>query len=135
MGGVGGTENLMRAASLALGTTVIDNAAREPEIVDLADALVKMGVTIRGAGSATIEIEGRDALGGFDHRVIPDRIEAGTHLIAVAAAGGDVFVRDARAGHLTLVLEKLVEAGGGVDEQAGGTRGRSHRPLKSGGGR
>jgi UDP-N-acetylglucosamine 1-carboxyvinyltransferase len=131
MPSVGATENLMLAASLALGTTVIDNAAREPEIVDLADALVKMGVVIRGAGSATIEIDGREELTGFEHRVIPDRIEAGTHLMAVAAAGGDVFVRDARAGHLTLVLEKLVEAGVVIDERDDGIRVRSDGRLKS----
>ena len=122
MPSVGATENLMLAASLADGTTVIDNAAREPEIVDLADALVKMGVVIRGAGSATIEVEGRESVGGFDHAVIPDRIEAGTMLMAVAAAGGDVFVRNARAGDLTLVLEKLVEAGVTIEPHADGIR-------------
>ena len=131
MPSVGATENLMLAASLADGTTVIDNAAREPEIVDLADALQKMGVVIRGAGSATIEIEGRDELGGFEHSVIPDRIEAGTHLMAVAAAGGDVFVRHARAGQLTLVLEKLVEAGVKIDASDDGIRVRSEGRLKS----
>ena len=131
MPSVGATENLMLAASLADGTTVIDNAAREPEIVDLACALGKMGVPIRGAGSATIEIDGSDALHGFEHDVIPDRIEAGTMLMAVAAAGGDVFVRHARAGHLTLVLEKLVEAGVGIEEHAGGIRVRSAGRLRS----
>jgi UDP-N-acetylglucosamine 1-carboxyvinyltransferase len=132
MPSVGATENLMLAASLADGTTVIDNAAREPEIVDLADALGKMGVTIRGAGSATIEIEGRESVGGFTHTVIPDRIEAGTMLMAVAAAGGDVFVRDARASHLTLVLEKLVEAGVTIEPRGDeGIRVASDRRLKA----
>jgi len=131
MPSVGATENLMLAASLAEGTTVIDNAAREPEIVDLAEALVKMGVAIRGAGSATLSIDGRDAVHGFEHRVIPDRIEAGTLLMAVAAAGGDVFIRDARASHLTLVLEKLVEAGVVIDEHDDGIRVRSDGRLKS----
>ena len=131
MPSVGATENLMLAASLADGTTVIDNAAREPEIVDLADALVKMGVVIRGAGSATIEVEGRESVGGFDHAVIPDRIEAGTMLMAVAAAGGDVFVRNARAGDLTLVLEKLAEAGVTIEPHADGIRVASDGELKA----
>jgi UDP-N-acetylglucosamine 1-carboxyvinyltransferase len=131
MPSVGATENLMLAASLADGTTVIDNAAREPEIVDLADALVKMGVVIRGAGSATIEVEGRASVGGFDHAVIPDRIEAGTILMAVAAAGGDVFVRNARAGDLALVLEKLAEAGVTIEPRESGIRVASDRRLKA----
>ena len=131
MPSVGATENLMLAASLADGTTVIDNAAREPEIVDLAGALLEMGVTIRGAGSATIEIEGRESVGGFDHAVIPDRIEAGTLLMAVAAAGGDVFVRHARAEDLTLVIEKLVEAGVAIEGRADGIRVASDRALRA----
>jgi len=131
MPSVGATENLMLAASLADGTTVIDNAAREPEVVDLAAALGKMGVVIRGAGSATIEIDGSESLPGFDHHVVPDRIEAGTMLMAVAAAGGDVFVRNARASHLTLVLEKLVEAGVHIEERPDGIRVRSDGRLKA----
>ncbi|MEW6272719.1 MAG: UDP-N-acetylglucosamine 1-carboxyvinyltransferase [Thermodesulfobacteriota bacterium] len=131
MPSVGATENLMLAASLAEGTTVLDNAAREPEIVDLAAVLARMGAVIRGAGSATIEVEGRERLGGFAHRVIPDRIEAGTLLMAVAAAGGDVIVREARADHLTLVIEKLVAAGVEITPVAGGIRVRRERPLRS----
>jgi UDP-N-acetylglucosamine 1-carboxyvinyltransferase len=131
MPSVGATENLMLAAALADGTTVIDNAAREPEIVDLADALGKMGAVIRGAGSATIEIDGREHLNGFTHRVIPDRIEAGTYLMAVAAAGGDVLVRHARADHLRLVLEKLVAAGVEIETRPDGIRVRRDGMLRS----
>jgi UDP-N-acetylglucosamine 1-carboxyvinyltransferase len=131
MPSVGATENLMLAASLAEGTTVLDNAAREPEIVDLAAVLTRMGAVIRGAGSATIEIEGRERLTGFVHRVIPDRIEAGTLLMAIAAAGGDVLVRDARADHLTLVMEKLAAAGVELTAVAGGIRVRREGPLHS----
>ncbi len=131
MPSVGATENLMLAAALAEGTTVLDNAAREPEIVDLAAALSKMGAVIRGAGSATVEIEGRPELGGFTHRVIPDRIEAGTLLMAVAAAGGDVLVRGARADHLTLVLEKLAAAGVELEVVPEGIRVRRDGTLRS----
>jgi UDP-N-acetylglucosamine 1-carboxyvinyltransferase len=131
MPSVGATENLMLAASLAHGTTIIDNAAREPEIVDLAVALTDMGASIRGAGSATIEIDGCTELRGFRHRVIPDRIEAGTFLMAVAAAGGDVVVRGARAEHLTLVIEKLACAGVQLDELPGAIRVRSDGSLEA----
>ena len=95
---VGATENLMMAASLAEGTTRVENAAREPEITDLAKALAAMGAGISGAGSSVIEVEGVERLGGFDHDVIPDRIEAGTFLIAGAITRGDLSVRGARAG-------------------------------------
>ncbi len=115
MPSVGATENLILAASMARGTTVIENAAREPEVVDLAEVIAKMGVRIAGAGSSTIEIEGRDELDGFRHRVIPDRIEAGTFLIAGAATGGDVTVAGARADHLKSLLEKLEEAGARIE--------------------
>jgi len=108
---VGATENLMMAASLADGTTRIENAAREPEIVDLADLLGKMGARIRGAGSSTVEIEGVAKLGGADHRVIPDRIEAGTYLVASMITRGDVLVRGARAGDLSALLDALTTAG------------------------
>jgi UDP-N-acetylglucosamine 1-carboxyvinyltransferase len=121
----------MLAATLARGTTVIQNAAREPEIVDLAAALSKMGAAIDGAGSATIAVEGRQSLRGFSHRVIPDRIEAGTFLLAAAAAGGDVLVRGARVNHLTALLEKLDEAGVSVGEESGGLRVRSARRLRA----
>ena len=108
---VTGTENLLMAATLARGTTVLENCAREPEVVDLADLLGKMGARISGAGSDTIEIEGVDRLSGTSHRVIPDRIEAGTYLIAAAITGGEILVEEARASDLAPLLEKLSEAG------------------------
>jgi UDP-N-acetylglucosamine 1-carboxyvinyltransferase len=108
---VGATENLMMAAVGARGTTVIENAAREPEIVDLADFLQAMGARIGGAGTPTIEIEGVDRFHPAHHSVIQDRVEAGTFAIAVCATGGDVVLRGARADHLDLPLSKLAEAG------------------------
>jgi UDP-N-acetylglucosamine 1-carboxyvinyltransferase len=108
---VTGTENLMMAATLAEGTTVIENAAREPEVADLAACLNAMGARIRGAGSDVIRIEGVDALGGATHRVMPDRIETGTYLAAVAAAGGRVRLRGAAPETLDATLDKLREAG------------------------
>lgn len=108
---VTGTENLMMAAALAKGTTVIENAAREPEVVDLADCLNKMGAKIDGAGSATITIEGVDNLTGVEYTVLPDRIETGTYLIAGAISGGHVKLRDTRPDMLDAVLVKLEEAG------------------------
>jgi UDP-N-acetylglucosamine 1-carboxyvinyltransferase len=112
---VGATENVLMAAALARGSTRIENAAREPEIVDLADALGKMGAQISGAGSSVIDVEGVSSLGGFDHEVIPDRIEAGTFLIAAAVTRGDVIVRRARASHLAIILEALQSAGARVE--------------------
>ena len=112
---VGATENLMMAATLADGVTEIENAAREPEIEDLAAALVRMGAKIDGAGSSLVTIEGVRELGGFDHTVIPDRIEAGTLLIAGAITGGNVMVKGARAEHLEALLTKLEDAGVAVD--------------------
>ena len=108
---VTGTENLMMAATLAEGTTVIENAAREPEVVDLADCLNAMGARVRGAGTDQITIEGVERLHGARHRVMPDRIETGTFLVAAAATGGDIRLTGARAGILDAVLEKLREAG------------------------
>jgi UDP-N-acetylglucosamine 1-carboxyvinyltransferase len=108
---VTGTENLLMAASLADGETVLENAAQEPEIPDLAELLIKMGAKIEGHGTSRIRIQGVDKLGGASHRVVPDRIETGTFLCAVAAAGGDVVLRGARAGHLDAVIDKLREAG------------------------
>ena len=108
---VGGTENLLLAATLARGTTVLENCAREPEIVDLARLLTAMGAQIEGAGSDRITIEGVDRLGGASHRVIPDRIEAGTYLLAAATTGGDVEVAGAVAADLAPLLEKLAAAG------------------------
>ncbi len=111
---VGATENLMMAAVAAEGTTAIDNAAREPEIADLAAFLVAMGARIRGAGSATIEIGGAEELRPAEHTVIPDRIEAGTWGAAAVATEGDVVLDGARPDHLELFLEKLAEAGAEV---------------------
>lgn len=108
---VTGTENLMMAASLAEGTTVIENAAKEPEIVDLAAFLIKRGAKIAGAGSDRITIEGVRELQGADHEVIPDRIEAGTYLVAGAITGGDVYVDGCIPEHLEAVVMKLREAG------------------------
>jgi UDP-N-acetylglucosamine 1-carboxyvinyltransferase len=114
---VTGTENLMMAATLAEGATVIENAAREPEIADLATCLNAMGARIDGAGSAVIRIEGVATLGGATHRVMPDRIETGTYLAAVAAAGGRVRLAGAAPDTLDATLEKLREAGARIDVQ------------------
>jgi UDP-N-acetylglucosamine 1-carboxyvinyltransferase len=108
---VTGTENLMMAATLAEGETVIENAAREPEVVDLADALNAMGARISGAGTSAIVVQGVERLHGARHRVMPDRIETGTFLTAVAAAGGDAALRGAAPRTLDAVLAKLREAG------------------------
>ncbi|MBV1774514.1 UDP-N-acetylglucosamine 1-carboxyvinyltransferase [Burkholderiaceae bacterium DAT-1] len=108
---VTGTENLLMAATLADGITTIENAAREPEVVDLAECLIKMGAKIRGHGTDTITIEGVERLHGAEHAVVPDRIETGTFLCAVAAAGGRVILRNTRADILDSVLDKLQEAG------------------------
>ncbi|OFZ66672.1 MAG: UDP-N-acetylglucosamine 1-carboxyvinyltransferase [Betaproteobacteria bacterium RBG_16_56_24] len=108
---VTGTENLMMAAALADGVTVLENAAREPEVVDLAHCLIAMGAKIEGAGSDTISITGVERLHGANHRIMPDRIESGTFLVAAAAAGGNITLTGARAGIMENVLEKLQEAG------------------------
>jgi UDP-N-acetylglucosamine 1-carboxyvinyltransferase len=108
---VTGTENIMMAATLAEGTTVIENAAREPEVVDLADCLNAMGARVQGAGTDVITIEGVERLHGARYRVMPDRIETGTFLVAAAATGGDIRLTGARPGILDAVLEKLREAG------------------------
>ncbi len=112
---VTGTENLMMAAALAEGTTVIENAAREPEVVDLARLLQAMGATIEGGGTERIEIVGVSELGGCRHRIIPDRIETGTLLVAGAITGGDVTVTNAVPRHLSALLAKLEEAGAVLD--------------------
>jgi UDP-N-acetylglucosamine 1-carboxyvinyltransferase len=115
---VGGTENLMTAATLARGTTLLENAAREPEIVDLGDCLNAMGARVVGHGTDTIVIEGVERLHGCSHRVMPDRIEAGTYLIAAAATGGQVRLVQARPDTLESVLLKLSEAGAEVSHGA-----------------
>ncbi len=117
---VTGTENLMMAAALADGVTVLENAAREPEVVDLANCLRAMGAKISGDGTDTITIEGVTALHGAAHCIMPDRIESGTFLVAAAATGGSVTLTDTRADILDTVIEKLVEAGARV--QVDGSR-------------
>ena len=112
---VTGTENLLMAACLAEGETVLENAAQEPEIVDLAELLIRMGARIEGHGSSHIRVQGVDRLRGCAHEVVADRIEAGTFLCAVAAVGGDALVRHARAEHLDAVIDKLREAGATVE--------------------
>jgi UDP-N-acetylglucosamine 1-carboxyvinyltransferase len=119
---VGATENIMMAAVLAEGATTIDNAAREPEIVDLCEMLVAMGARIDGIGTSTLEIEGVDRLDGCHHDVVPDRIVAGTFAFAAAMTRGDVTVRDARPQHLELALDKLVQAGATVSPTDDGFR-------------
>ncbi len=128
---VGATEHLMMVACLARGTTLIEQAAREPEIVDLANALISMGARIHGAGEDVITIEGVPELHGTDYTVLPDRIEAGTFMMAAALTGGDVLVRGARAEHLNSVILKLREAGVEVEERPESLRVVSHRRLQS----
>lgn len=117
---VGATENAMMAAVLAKGATVIDNAAREPEIADLAGFLNRMGAQILGAGTSTIEIEGADELHPAEYTVIPDRIEAATYLAAVGAAGGEVTLEGAQAAHMDMLVHKLGEMGMRISPQTGG---------------
>lgn len=112
---VGGTENLMMAACLAEGTTVLENSAVEPEVVDLGECLIKMGAKIYGLGTQTITIEGVESLHGAEHAVVADRIEAGTFLCAVAMTGGKVVLRNAAPKTMTAVLDKLVEAGAHIE--------------------
>ncbi|HCA57293.1 MAG TPA: UDP-N-acetylglucosamine 1-carboxyvinyltransferase, partial [Blastocatellia bacterium] len=113
---VTGTENVMMAASLAEGTTVIRNAAREPEIEDLADLLNKMGAKVSGSGTETMTIEGVEALGGAEHDIIADRIETGTFIVAAAITGGELEIVDCRPDHLTAVIAKLREVGVIIEE-------------------
>ena len=128
---VTGTENLMMAACLAQGTTVLENAACEPEVVDLANCLVAMGARIQGAGTDRIVIEGVESLHGADYTVMPDRIEAGTFLCAVAATGGEVFAQGVRADQMRATLDKLQEGGLQIEETAEGIWGRADRRPKA----
>ena len=128
---VTGTENLLMAATLAEGETILENAAREPEIPDLAEMLIKMGARIEGHGSSRIRIQGVEKLHGCTHQVVADRIEAGTFLCAVAATGGDVVLEDARADHLEAVIEKLLEAGAHVVVLPNGVHIKSQGRLKA----
>src|SRR5699024_9197223 len=122
MPSVGATENIMMAAALAEGKTVIENCAKEPEIVDLANYLNKMGAKIIGAGTETIKIEGVEKLTGAEHTVIPDRIEAGTFMVASAITGGDVLIKNAVTEHLRPVISKLQEMGVTIREEENGVR-------------
>jgi UDP-N-acetylglucosamine 1-carboxyvinyltransferase len=127
---VGATENILMAAVGASGTTVIENAAREPEIQDLAAMLVEMGAKIEGAGTTSIEIEGTQGFQPVRHRVVPDRIEAGTFGLAGCITGGDVLIQNVRTDHLDLVLSKLSDAGATVSEEPEGLRvAMRERPL------
>lgn len=128
---VGATENIMMAASLAEGTTILENVAEEPEIVDLANYLNKMGAKIRGAGTDTIRIEGVDKLHGADYTIIPDRIEAGTYMIAAAMTGGDVVVENVLPEHQKPLIAKLREAGAVVEEDIDKVRVIGKNQLKA----
>ncbi|MFB3116144.1 MAG: UDP-N-acetylglucosamine 1-carboxyvinyltransferase [Gammaproteobacteria bacterium] len=112
---VTGTENLMMAATLAEGKTVLENAAREPEVSDLANCLISMGAKIKGAGTDRIEIEGVETLSGTDYKIMPDRIETGTYLVAAAMTGGKIKLKDTKPEILDAVLAKLTEAGVSID--------------------
>ncbi len=119
---VGATENIMMAAALADGVTILENCAKEPEIVDLANYLNKMGAKVKGAGTATIRIEGVDKLYGTEHHIIPDRIEAGTFMVAAAITGGNVLVQGALLEHLSSLVAKMEEMGITIQEEEDGLR-------------
>ncbi|MEA2872378.1 MAG: UDP-N-acetylglucosamine 1-carboxyvinyltransferase [Hyphomicrobiales bacterium] len=131
---VGGTHTALMAASLARGETVIENAAREPEVVDVADCLIKMGAKITGAGTSRIVVEGVSRLNGARHSVLPDRIEAGTYAMAVAMTGGDVLLEGARPEPLQSALDTLVQAGAEISATNAGIRvarnGSGIRPVE-----
>ena len=128
---VTGTENFLMAATLADGETILENAAQEPEIGDLAEMLIKMGANIEGHGTRRIRIQGVERLRGCTHQVVADRIETGTFLCAVAAAGGDVVLRHGRAEHLEVVIDKLREAGALVTAGDGFIRIQAQGRLKA----
>ena len=127
---VGATENILMAASMADGKTVLENAAEEPEIVDLATYLNSMGANIRGAGTNVIRIEGVKELHGANHAVIPDRLEAGTFMVGAAMTQGNVFVENAISEHLKPLISKLKEVGAEVQEEIDGIRVIGHEPLR-----
>jgi len=128
---VGATENIMTAAALAQGTTVIENAAKEPEIVDLANFINNMGGRVIGAGTNTIRIEGVDTLYGTEHHIIPDRIEAGTFMVAAAITKGDVTIENAVPEHMSALIAKMREMGVEITELEEGIRVRAPKPLKA----
>jgi UDP-N-acetylglucosamine 1-carboxyvinyltransferase len=127
---VGATENALMAAATARGTTILENAAREPEIVDLCNLLVAMGAAIDGIGSETLTIEGRDRLHGATYKVMPDRIEAGSYACAAAITGGDIELVGARADEMRATLDALIEAGVTITESSTGVRVVADAPLK-----
>ena len=128
---VGATENIMTAAALAEGTTILENAAKEPEIVDLANFINEMGGRVKGAGTDTIRIEGVRELEGTLHHIIPDRIEAGTFMVAAAITQGDVTIENAVPEHMTALIAKLKEMGVKINEEEDGLRIRANGTLKS----
>ncbi len=128
---VTGTENLMMAATLADGITVLENAAREPEVSDLANCLISMGAKIHGVGTDIITIEGVEALHAAAHRVMPDRIETGTFLVAAAASGGEIQLKETRTDTLDSVLDKLMEAGAAIESGEDWIHLKMNNPLKS----
>lgn len=128
---VTGTENFMMAAALAEGETILENPAQEPEITDLGEMLIAMGAKVEGHGTGRIRIQGVEKLHGARHKVVADRIECGTFLCAVAAAGGDVLLKDGRADHLGAVIDRLVAAGAQVESVEGGIRVRSQGRLEA----
>ena len=128
---VGATENIMMAATMAKGETILDNAAMEPEIVDLQNFLNKLGADIKGAGTSTIKIKGVERLKGARHQIIPDRIEAGTFMVAAAMTGGDVIVENVISSHIKPVIAKLKEAGAEVEEYEDSVRVIGKEKLKA----
>jgi UDP-N-acetylglucosamine 1-carboxyvinyltransferase len=128
---VTGTENLMMAACLADGETVIENAAREPEVVDLAKCLMAMGARISGAGTDVIRVQGVDVLHGATHQIMPDRIETGTYLCAAAATGGDIRLTGTSSAYLDIVVDKLLDAGCEIDVERDEIRLRAPQRLKA----
>lgn len=128
---VGATENIMTAAALADGLTIIENAAKEPEIVDLANFINEMGGRVIGAGTDTMRIEGVQELHGAEHYIIPDRVEAGTFMVAAAITEGDVIIENAVPEHMAALISKMGEMGVDIQETAEGLRVRASRPLRS----
>lgn len=128
---VGATENIMMAAALAEGTTIIENAAKEPEIVDVANYINEMGGRVIGAGTDTMRIEGVEEMHGAEHYIIPDRVEAGTFMVAAAITEGDVIIENAVPEHMTALISKMNEMGVNIEETEEGLRVRASRPLRS----
>ena len=128
---VGATENIMSAAALADGVTIIENAAKEPEIVDLANYINEMGGNVKGAGTDTMRIEGVETLQGSNHSIIPDRVEAGTFMVAAAITEGDVIIENAVPEHMAALISKMGEMGVDIQETDEGLRIRATRPLRS----